>query len=200
MSPSLGCYLENQICNKLGISFYGKYFDFFWMMKHELSRWYQSWSLPLPNESEKPGKWWAWYTFPSWCCLGNGAGNGISPVWAMTPPIPQSPLVAEVLSSVFPFPAPLEGFGVYPQQYSVHRSVQLAAVAGSTRWDEASGQWRVLGLHRAVKFRLMAASRSHPCAVTAALCVLVLPLLSLCLPSHCPVPHPGCTQAALECF
>lgn len=59
--------------------------------------------------------------------------------------------------------------------------VSLAAVAGSTRWDEVSGHCCVLGFHRMLKFR------SGPCAVSGALCVLTLPLLcSLCLPSPCP--------------
>lgn len=67
-------------------------------------------------------------TFPSWCCLGNGAGDGISPLRAVAPSISQPPLVGETLSSVSPCPAPLEDFGICPQQCSLHRSVRLAAI------------------------------------------------------------------------
>lgn len=67
-------------------------------------------------------------TFPSWCCLGNGAGDGISPLRAVAPSISQPPLVGETLSSVSPCPAPLEDFGICPQPRSLHRSVRLAAI------------------------------------------------------------------------
>lgn len=92
-------------------------------------------------------------------------------------PISQPPLVAEALSSVSPFPAPLEGFGVCPSHVLC---LFLVFVSWSCRGSEvqARGSIQLLSLS------------CHCCPL------LILPLLSLlCLPSPAlclTLLHKGC--------
>lgn len=161
------------------------------MMKYELSRRYQPWSLPLPNESQKPGKWWAWHAFPSWCCLGNGAGMA-SPLSEPWHPLFHSPPWWQRLSALYLLSLLLQKILVCPQWCSLPRSVP--GCSSMVGW----GFWALLcaGLPRGSEVQLSSLCchccplRAHPA------------LLSLCLPSHCPGPDPACTKGAccLQCF
>lgn len=66
---------------------------------------------------------------------GEWGRDGISPLWAMAPPVSQPPLVAEALTSVSPLPAPSEDFGVSPVMF----------FAQECPWLQFHGGMRLLG-------------------------------------------------------